>query len=159
MSVPAVVGESAPAFSLPRDGGGEIALADFARQALVLYFYPRADTPGCTQEAQDFSRLREAFASAGAAVLGVSADSVRAQERFKKKYGLSLALGSDERLEMLADYGVWVEKSMYGRKFMGVERATFLIAPGGRIARIWRNVKVKGHAEAVLEAVRSLARP
>jgi peroxiredoxin Q/BCP len=133
-----------------------VALDDFAGRALVLYFYPKADTPGCTREAQAFSALRPAFEKAGAAVLGASADPVRAQEKFKKKYGLSIALASDEALKMLADYGVWVEKSMYGRKFMGVERATFLIGPDGQLAHIWRNVKVDGHAEEVLAAVRGL---
>jgi peroxiredoxin Q/BCP len=151
------VGQRAPDFSLPRDGGGKVTLADYRGRTLVLYFYPRADTPGCTLEAQDFSKFAAAFESAGAAVLGVSADPVRAQERFKQKYDLKLPLASDETHEMLGKYGVWREKSMYGRTFMGVERATYLIDRDGRIAREWRNVRVKGHVEEVLEAARSLA--
>ncbi|MBX6426297.1 MAG: peroxiredoxin [Variibacter sp.] len=150
------VGDPAPPFALPRDGGGTVTLGDFAGRTLVLYFYPKADTPGCTREAQAFSALREEFEKAGASVLGVSADPVRAQDRFKKTHGLSIVLASDETRAMLAAYGVWVEKSMYGRKYMGIERATFLIGPDGRIARIWRNVKVNGHAEAVLKAARAL---
>jgi peroxiredoxin Q/BCP len=158
MSAQPTVGKAAPAFSLPRDGGGDVALADFAGRALVLYFYPKADTPGCTLEAQEFSRREKAFESAGAAVLGVSADPVPAQERFKQKYGLTLALASDETHKMLHAYGVWAEKSMFGRKYMGIERATFLIGADGRVARIWRKVRVDGHAEAVLQAVRTLHR-
>jgi peroxiredoxin Q/BCP len=154
---PPAVGDAAPKFSLARDGGGVVSLDDFAGRLLVLYFYPKADTPGCTREAQAFSALLPAFEAAGTAVLGVSADPVRAQDKFKTKHGLSIALASDESLEMLREFGVWVEKSMYGRKFMGIERATFLIGPAGQIVRIWRNVKVDGHAEAVLEAARGIA--
>lgn len=151
------VGTLAPAFSLPRVGGGAVSLSDFAGRTLVLYFYPKADTPGCTREAQAFSRLADSFAAAGAAVLGVSADPVRAIERFKHKYDLALALATDETHKILEAYGVWTEKTMFGRKYMGVERATFLIAPDGRIARVWRKVQVDGHAEEVLEAARTLA--
>jgi peroxiredoxin Q/BCP len=150
------VGAEAPAFHLPRDGGGTVSLGDFAGKALVLYFYPRADTPGCTQEAIDFSRLHEAFGRAGADILGVSADPVPAQEAFKRKRALAIALASDETHRMLQAYGVWQEKSMYGRKFMGVVRATVLIGPDGRIARVWPKVSVNGHAEDVLAAVKEL---
>ena len=150
------VGEAAPGFTLPRDGGGSVTLDEFGGRNLVLYFYPKADTSGCTREAEEFSALRQAFETAGTAILGVSADPVRAQDAFKKKYGLGIALGSDKAKEMLGAYGVWVEKSMYGRKYMGVERATFLIDTGGRILQIWRKVKVPRHAEQVLAAAQAL---
>jgi peroxiredoxin Q/BCP len=149
-------GAKAPAFTLPRDGGETISLADFAGRKLVLYFYPRADTPGCTKEAIDFSRLKSAFGKAGAEVLGVSADPVPAQDKFKTKHKLSIALASDEEHRMLEAYGVWQEKSMYGRKFMGVARVTFLIGPDQRIARVWPKVSVTGHAEEVLLAAKAL---
>ena len=151
-----VPGAKAPAFTLPRDGSGTISLADFAGRKLVLYFYPRADTPGCTKEAMDFSRLKGAFGKADADVLGVSADAVPAQDKFKSKYKLSIALASDETHHMLEAYGVWREKSMYGRKFLGVVRATFLIGRDQRIARIWPKVSVAGHAEEVLAAAQAL---
>jgi thioredoxin-dependent peroxiredoxin len=156
MTVALTPGSKAPAFSIPRDGGGEISLSDFAGQNLVLYFYPKADTPGCTREAQAFSKLREAFRRADTAILGVSVDPVKAQDKFKAKYDLSIPLASDENREMLTDYGVWGEKSMYGRKYMGVMRVTFLIDKKGRIARIWPRVSVDGHAEEVLEAAKAL---
>ena len=149
-------GDKAPAFKLPRDGGAEVSLADFARRTLILYFYPKADTPGCTQEAIDFSRLAKAFDKAGASILGVSADPVAALNRFRDKHDLGVGLLSDERHAMLKAYGVWGEKSMYGRKFTGVNRTTFLIGPDGRIARIWPKVKVPGHAEEVLAAAKAL---
>jgi peroxiredoxin Q/BCP len=149
-------GTRAPAFSLPRDGGGTVALADFAGRKLVLYFYPRADTSGCTREAMDFSRLAGAFGRAGAEILGVSADPVPAQDKFKAKYKLALALGSDEKHRMLEAYGVWQEKSLYGRKFMGIVRTTFLIGADGRIARVWPRVSVDGHAAEVLAAAKSV---
>ena len=149
-------GAKAPAFRLPRDGGDSVALSDFAGQKLVVFFYPRADTPGCTREAIDFTRLKSDFAKAGAAVLGVSADPVKAQEAFRNKHQLAVPLISDERREMLAAYGAWGEKSLYGRAFMGIIRTTVLIGADGRVARIWRNVRVDGHAEAVLEAARAL---
>ena len=151
-----VAGSKAPAFSLPLDGGGTVSLADFKGQNLVLYFYPRADTPGCTIESKAFSGLSKAFAKAGAAVLGVSADPVKAQDSFKAKHGLAIPLASDETHRMLNAYGVWGEKSMYGRKFMGITRTTFLIGKDGRIARVWPKVKVEGHAEEVLDAVKAL---
>jgi thioredoxin-dependent peroxiredoxin len=151
-----VPGAKAPDFTLPCDGGGRVSLADFEGRKLVLYFYPRADTPGCTREAQAFSALRNDFAAAGTAILGVSADPVDAQDAFKAKHGLTIALASDETHRMLEAYGVWGEKSMYGRTFMGVSRATFLIDANGRIARSWPKVKVEGHAEDVLQAAKSL---
>jgi peroxiredoxin Q/BCP len=146
----------APHFSLPRDGGGAVSLADYKGRKLVLYFYPRADTPGCTREAQAFSALEREFAAAGTAILGVSADKVAAQDAFKAKYRLSIPLASDETHAMLNAYGVWGEKSMYGKTFMGIVRTTFLIGPDGRIARVWTNVKVDGHAEDVLAAAKAL---
>jgi thioredoxin-dependent peroxiredoxin len=150
------VGDKAPSFSLPRDGGENVSLADFKGQNLVLYFYPRADTPGCTLESRAFSALSAGFAKADTAVLGVSADPVNAQDKFKAKYDLRIPLASDETHKMLEAYGVWGEKSLYGRKFMGITRATFLIGKDGRIARIWPKVKVEGHAEDVLAAAKML---
>ena len=149
-------GDKAPAFKLPVDGSGTVSLSGFKGRKLVLYFFPKADTEGCTKEAMDFSSLAAAFAKAGAAILGVSADPVARQDSFKKKYKLNIPLGSDETLKMLEAYGVWAEKSMYGRKFMGVVRTTLLIGPTGRIARIWPKVKVPGHAQEVLEAAKEL---
>ena len=151
-----IEGDIAPEFELPRDGGGTVRLADFRGRPLVLYFYPQDDTTGCTNEAIDFSRLRPDFEKAGASILGLSPDSAGKHDRFKAKHKLDIALAADEERGVIEAYGLWVEKQMYGRRYMGVERATFLIGPDGRIARIWRKVKVKGHAEAVLEAVRSL---
>jgi peroxiredoxin Q/BCP len=151
------VGNKAPSFKIPRDGGGKVSLSDFKGRKLVLYFYPRADTSGCTIEAKDFSRLAPAFARAGTTVLGVSADPVEKQEKFKIKHDLAIALGSDERHEMLLAYGVWAKKSLYGRSFMGVLRNTYLVGPDGRIAGIWEKVKVAGHAEEVLAAAKALA--
>jgi peroxiredoxin Q/BCP len=141
---------------LPRDGGASVSLADYAGKKLVIFFYPRADTPGCTKEAMDFSRLADAFANNGTAVLGVSADAVSAQEAFRDKHRLSIPLVSDEAHGMLNAYGVWGEKSMYGKTFMGTVRTTVLIDRTGKIARIWRHVKVDGHAEEVLAAARAL---
>jgi peroxiredoxin Q/BCP len=151
-----VAGAKAPTFTLPRDGGTTVSLKDFKGRNLVLYFYPKADTPGCTKEAIAFSALRAAFAKAGTDILGVSADQVAAQDKFKSKHKLKIALGSDESKAMLQAYGAWGEKSMYGRKFMGVIRMTFLIDGTGRIVRIWPKVRVPGHAEEVLEAARAL---
>jgi peroxiredoxin Q/BCP len=141
---------------LPRDGGGTASLADYSGKKLVLFFYPRADTPGCTKEAIDFTRLSKAFAESQTAVLGVSADPPKAQEAFRDKHQLAIPLVSDEQHEMLDAYGVWGEKSMYGRTFQGIVRTTVLIGANGRIVRIWRHVKVDGHADEVLAAVRSL---
>jgi len=151
-----VPGAAAPPFTLPRDGGGTVSLLDFAGGKLVLYFYPRADTPGCTTEAIDFSQLKAAFNRAGAEVLGVSADPVAAQDKFKAKHKLTIPLASDEKRKMLQAYGVWQEKSMYGRKFRGIVRSTFLIGPDQRIAKVWPRVSVAGHAEEVLAAVKAL---
>ena len=153
---PLAAGTKAPVFALPRDGGETISLADFKGQNLVLYFYPRADTPGCTREAIAFSGLTKAFAKANTAVLGVSADPVPAQDAFKAKHKLKIPLASDETHKMLEAYGVWGEKSMYGKTFMGIVRTTFLIAADGKIARVWTNVKVDGHAEDVLAAAEAL---
>jgi len=150
------IGAKAPAFTLPRDGGGTVSLADFAGRKLVLYFYPRADTSGCTKEAIDFSGLKSAFGRADTEILGVSADPVGAQDAFKKKHKLTVALASDEKHRMLDAYGVWQEKSMYGKKFLGIVRTTFLIGPDQRIAQIWRKVSVAGHADAVLAAAKAL---
>ena len=150
------IGDKAPAFTLPRDGGEWVSLKDFKGRNLVLYFYPKADTSGCTREAIAFSTLRAAFAKAGTEILGVSADPVPAQDKFKSKHKLSIPRASDESKAMLEAYGAWGEKSMYGRKFMGVIRKTYLIDGGGRILQIWPKVKVEGHAEAVLETVRAL---
>lgn len=149
-------GDPAPDFTLPRDGGGEIALSDLKGRKTVLYFYPKDDTSGCTKEAIAFTGLLERFEAAGASVIGVSRDSVKKHESFRDKHGLGVALVSDEEGALCEAYGVWVEKSMYGRSYMGIERATFLIDAEGRIAQIWRKVKVPGHAEAVLSAVEAL---
>lgn len=149
-------GAPAPVFTLPRDGGETVSLADFAGKKLVLFFYPKANTPGCTREAIAFSGLAADFAKAGTAVLGVSADPTRAQDSFKAKHGLALPLASDEKHHMLEAYGVWGEKSMYGRTFMGIARTTFLIDRAGRIARVWPKVKVDGHADEVLAAAKAL---
>ena len=153
--VPAI-GAKAPAFTLPRDGGGTVSLADFKGRKLVLYFYPKADTPGCTKESIAFSGLKRAFAETDTDVVGVSADPVKAQDKFRDKHKLAIPLASDETKKMLTTYGVWGEKSMYGRKFMGVRRTTVLIDRDGRIAQVWENVKVDGHAEAVLDAAKAL---
>ena len=149
-------GSKAPSFALPRDGGGTVSLADFKGRKLVLYFYPRADTPGCTRESIAFSKLRGAFTKAGTDILGISADPVKAQESFKKKHKLTVGLLSDEGREMLTAYGAWGQKSMYGKSFMGIIRSTVLIGPDGRIARIWPKVRVDGHAEDVLAAAKAL---
>jgi thioredoxin-dependent peroxiredoxin len=148
-------GAKAPSFALPRDGGNAVSLADYAGQKLVLFFYPRADTPGCTKEAIDFTRLKGAFAAADTAVVGVSGDPLKAQEAFRNKHQLSVPLASDENHEMLAAYGAWGEKSMYGRTFMGILRTTVLIGADGKIIRIWRHVKVDGHADEVLAAAQA----
>ena len=149
-------GAKAPAFRLPRDGGDVLSLSDFAGKKLVLFFYPRANTPGCTKEAIDFTRLSGTFAEAGTAVLGVSADSLKAQESFRDKHKLDVPLISDEQHEMLEAFGAWGEKSLYGRTFLGIIRTTVLIGADGFVKRIWRHVKVDGHAEAVLEAAQSI---
>jgi peroxiredoxin Q/BCP len=149
-------GQLAPAFDLPRDGGGRVALRDFAGRKLVLFFYPRANTPGCTREAMDFSRLAPEFAASGTDIIGLSADTIKAQESFRNKHQLTIPLVSDEQKEALRAYDAWGEKTLYGKKFYGVFRTTVLIDAKGCIARIWRNVKVDGHAEAVLAASRAV---
>ncbi|MCK1718503.1 peroxiredoxin [Bradyrhizobium sp. 141] len=149
-------GHKAPAFRLLRDGGDVVTLADYAGQKLVLFFYPRADTPGCTREAIDFTRLASAFAAAGTALLGISADPLKAQEKFRDKHSLGVPLLSDEQHEMLEAYGAWGEKSMYGKTFLGILRTTVLVGTEGKVAKVWRNVRVDGHADVVLEAARSL---
>jgi thioredoxin-dependent peroxiredoxin len=149
-------GAQAPAFELPGDAGSTVSLSAHAGKPVVLFFYPKDDTSGCTAEAIDFTRLKPEFDKAGIALIGISPDSPKSHDKFKAKHELSVALASDESKATLEAYGVWVEKSMYGRKYMGVERSTFLIAPDGTIAEIWRKVKVPGHAEAVLEAARDL---
>jgi peroxiredoxin Q/BCP len=150
------VGAAAPDFELPASGGGSVSLSGLKGKAVVLYFYPKDDTSGCTKEAIDFNRLRGEFAKAGAEVIGVSPDSVESHDRFKAKHGLDFPLAADERKTALEAYGVWAEKSMYGRKFMGVERTTVLIDREGRVARVWEKVKVNGHADEVLAAAKKL---
>ena len=149
-------GTAAPQFDLPRDGGGNVSLTDMAGKKVVLYFYPKDATSGCTTEAIDFTALASEFAKAGAVVIGLSPDSVKAHDKFIAKHDLGVILASDEDKSVLEAYGVWKEKSMYGRKYMGVERSTFIIDGNGKIAKVWRKVKVPGHAQAVLEAVQSL---
>src|SRR5258705_5044069 len=156
MGTERMVGTKAPAFTLPRDGGGKVSLSDFKGRNLVIYFYPRADTPGCTREAIDFSRLKAQFNKAKTDILGVSADPVKAQDAFKKKHDLTVGLLSDETHEMLTAYGAWGKKSMYGKSFMGILRMTLLIGADGRIAQIWPKVKVDGHATEVLKAAQAL---
>ena len=149
-------GLAAPAFTLPGTGGRDITLEGFKGRKVVLYFYPKDDTSGCTLEAQGFQAHKPAFEAADAVVIGISPDSLESHDRFRAKYGLDFDLASDETKVMLESYGVWAQKSMYGRKYMGVERTTVLIDRDGRIARIWNNVKVPGHVEEVLEAARAL---
>jgi thioredoxin-dependent peroxiredoxin len=145
-------GDSAPDFTLPGDGGSTVSLAGLRGKKIVLYFYPRDDTSGCTLEAKNFNDSKAAFSRAGAEIIGVSPDNVASHDKFKKKYGLDLALASDESKAMLEAYGVWVEKSMYGKKYMGVERSTFLISADGKIVQVWSSVKVPGHVDEVLKA-------
>jgi thioredoxin-dependent peroxiredoxin len=150
------IGDKAPDFTLPTDGNGSVSLSGLRGQKVVLYFYPKDDTSGCTAEAIAFNGLRAKFAAAGAAVIGVSPDSAASHDKFKHKHDLKIALAADPERSAIEAYGVWKEKSMYGRKYFGVERSTFLIRPDGRIARVWRKVKVPGHAEEVLAAVKAL---
>jgi len=146
----------APAFNLATDGGGRVSLDGLKGKNVVLYFYPKADTPGCTTEGQDFSALIDRFSAADAVVIGVSRDTVKKLDRFKAKHNLKVVLGSDEDGVVTEAWGVWVQKKLYGREYMGIERATFLIDSQGAVRRAWRNVKVKGHAEEVLAAVEAL---
>lgn len=149
-------GMKAPAFDMATDGGGRLSSDALNGRTVVLYFYPKADTPGCTTEGQDFSALTGEFAAAGATVVGVSRDPVKKLDRFKAKYDLKVTLASDEPGDVTEAFGVWVEKTLYGRTYMGVERATFLIDGAGVVRRVWRKVRVKGHAAEVLAAVQSL---
>ena len=149
-------GATAPDFTLPRDGGTEVTLSSFRPGKVVLYFYPKDDTPGCTLEAQDFTARLADFTAAGTTVIGVSKDSVKAHDKFCKKHGLGVILASDEHGHTCEDYGVWVEKSMYGKTYMGVERTTVLIDGTGKVAQVWNKVSVKGHADEVLAAAKAL---
>lgn len=150
------VGQLAPDFQMPRDRGGVFRLSDHAGQPVVVYFYPQDDTETCTAEAIDFSALKPEFEAAGIVVIGISPDSVARHEKFRKKHQLTVELGSDESLKTLDAYGVWAEKTMFGRRYVGVVRTTFLIDRDGRIARVWSKVRVRGHAAQVLEAARQL---
>ncbi len=156
MSQTIEAGQVAPDFTLPRDGTSDITLSALRGKAVVLYFYPKDDTSGCTKQAQGFTEAADAFAAAGAVVVGLSKDSVASHDKFKAKYGLNLILASDETGATCEAYGVWVEKSMYGKTYMGIDRSTFLIDPAGTIVRAWRKVKVPGHVEEVLAAVKAL---
>jgi peroxiredoxin Q/BCP len=155
MTLPAV-GDKAPDISLPRDGGEIVNLSDFAGQKVVLYFYPKDDTPGCTKEAIGFTESVDAFAALDTVILGVSKDSIKKHDKFVAKHDLKIALLSDEEGDVCERYGTWVEKSMYGKTYMGIERATYLIDADGNIAQAWRKVRVPGHVDGVLEAVRAL---
>ena len=146
-------GSPAPAFDMPTDDGGRVSLVDLKGKSVVLYFYPKADTPGCTNEGKDFTAMKTAFARKGAVVIGVSKDPVKKLAKFKAKHELGVVLASDEDGAVCEAYGVWGEKKLYGRAYMGIERATFLIGPDGVVKKAWRNVKVPGHAQAVLDAV------
>lgn len=150
-------GDLAPAFDLPTDGGGRLDSASLKGQPHVLFFYPKDDTSGCTREAIGFTEAQDAFGELGVRVIGVSKDGVKSHDRFKEKHGLAITLLSDEEGGLVEACGSWVEKSMYGRKYMGIDRSTFLIDGDGRIVRVWRKVKVPGHVEEVLEAARRLA--
>jgi thioredoxin-dependent peroxiredoxin len=150
------IGSNAPDFTLPRDGGGTITLSGLRGNPVILYFYPKDDTSGCTQEAIEFSGLRPQFEKLGAKVIGMSPDPVKKHDKFKTKHDLKVDLVADEDKAIIESYGLWIEKSMYGRKYMGVERTTFLIDSDGKIAKIWNKVKVPGHAAEVLEAAKAL---
>ena len=150
------LGKKAPAFAMPTDGGGEISLKDLKGRKVVLYFYPKDDTPGCTKEACGFRDALPDFAELDVVIIGVSRDTVAKHSKFKAKYDLPFTLASDEEGVVCEAYGTWIEKSMYGRKYMGIDRATFLIDERGVLRREWRKVKVKGHVEEVLEAARNL---
>lgn len=149
-------GQAAVDFTLPRDGGGEVTLSDLKGKPVVVYFYPKADTPGCTKQAAGFTDLGTEFDALGVTVLGISKDPVKKLDKFRDKHTLGVTLLSDEESDVCERYGVWVEKSMYGKTYMGIERSTFLIAADGTVAQTWRKVKVPGHVDAVLEAVKAL---
>lgn len=159
MPTPLMRGDPAPDFTMSTDNGGRVGLGDFRGSNLVLYFYPKDNTPGCTSQARDFAARADDFRQAGAHLVGVSPDPAARHDTFKAKYGLPFVLASDEDHVTSCAYGVWIEKRMYGRRFMGIERTTFLIDGEGRIARVWPKVKVAGHVEEVLDAARDLARP
>lgn len=150
------IGDAAPEFTLPRDGGGTVSLSDLRGRKAVIYFYPKDDTSGCTKEALAFTEAAAEFDAAGVEILGVSRDGVAKHDKFKAKHGLGVTLLADEDGAVCEAYGVWVEKSMYGKTYMGIERATYLIDEDGRIAQIWRKVRVPGHVEKVLEAAKAL---
>ena len=150
------VGCKAPAFTLPIDGGGKISLSEMTGEKVIIYFYPKDDTPGCTQESCDFRDNLTAFKKSGAIIVGISKDSVARHDKFKKKFKLNFPLASDEDGKVCEKYGVWTQKSMYGKKYMGIERSTFLVDEKGKIARIWRKVKVAGHADEVLSALKEM---
>jgi thioredoxin-dependent peroxiredoxin len=154
--MPLDIGHAAPDFSLPTDGNGTVSLSSLKGRNVVLYFYPKDDTSGCTKEAIAFNGLRKSFADAKTDIIGFSADSVSSHDKFKKKYELGFTLASDEGKSMLEAYGVWVEKSMYGKKYMGIERTTVLVDKAGKVAALWNKVKVDGHAEEVLAAAQKL---
>ena len=152
------VGDKAPDFALPTDGGEKLTLKKLKGQPVVVYFYPKDDTPGCTMEAQAFAAAHKKFEKAGAVIVGISKDSVKRHDNFKKKYELPFTLVSDEEGNACEAFGVWVQKKLYGREYMGIERATFLIDAEGKIARVWHKVKVKGHADEVLSAVKEISK-
>ncbi len=152
------IGDTAPDFTLPTDGDGEITLSQLKGQKVVLYFYPKDDTPGCTKESCAFNENLSTLNKINTAVIGLSKCSVKKHDKFKAKYGLTFPLASDENEQTCEAYGTWVEKNMYGRKYMGIERTTFLIDENGKIAQIWRKVKVKGHVEAVMQAAQDMAK-
>ncbi len=149
-------GQPAPDFTLPRDGGGEISLSDFKGKPVIVYFYPKADTSGCTKQAIGFTEHAEAFSAVGATVLGISKDPVKKLDKFRDKHALGVALLSDEASDVCERYGVWKEKSMYGKTYMGIERSTFLVGADGTIQKSWRKARVPGHVDAVLETVKAL---
>ena len=151
------IGDNAPDFSMPSDNNGTVSLSDYKSKILVLYFYPKDDTPGCTKEAIGFSEMKAEFNKLGADILGISKDTAAKHDKFIAKHDLKVRLGSDEDGKIIEDYGVWVEKNMYGRIYMGIERATYLIGPKGEILEIWRKVRVKNHVSAVLTAVKAHA--
>jgi thioredoxin-dependent peroxiredoxin len=150
-------GDKAPDFDLPTDGGGRFSLGAQRGKAVVVYFYPKDDTSGCTRQAIDFSGRKADFDALGAGIVGISPDGARSHDKFKEKHGLTITLAADEDKKTVEAYGVWMEKSMYGRKYMGVDRSTFLVGPDGTIARVWRNVKVPEHVDEVLQATREIA--
>lgn len=150
-------GDLAPHFRLPTDGGGMVDLGELRGSSIVVYFYPKDDTPGCTTEAIEFSAAANAFAAAGTSIIGISKDSVKRHDKFKAKHELTVTLAADEDGQVVEAYGSWVLKKLYGREYMGIDRSTFLIGPDGRLVQIWHKVKLKGHVDEVLAAARALA--